>query len=483
MAMPSSSGRVTDTRPIYDLVVIGGGTGGLTVAKLVARQGKKVILIERDRPGGDCLWTGCVPTKSLIHAAKLFHDAQTGCRVGVEAPGVRLDFDAVRRHVAQAQEAAGRVDAPETITSWGVELAHGEARFVDPHTIEVSGRNLRGRAIVIATGSKPSIPSIPGLQEAGYDTNVELLGWKILPRSLAILGGGPIGVEFAQLMSRFGVQVTLIERLPRLLEREEPDAAALIGSLLGREGVEVITGASVSRVARNGDVREIVLEQAGRQRTVTCERLLVATGRVPAIDSLGLAAAGVRASPHGIQVDAHLRTSQPHVFAIGDVNGSPQFAHVAEDQARAVARTLRGQRRFARAAKWNGRVIPRVTFTDPEIAAVGLTEEQARRERTGVRVWNVPLKDVDRAVTMGQVDGFLKLVTARGWQSRIPGLAKRVGDEIVGACFVAPNAGDLLAPVVVAMRARLPIGMVAWNMQAYPTLALGVRQVAGLPFQ
>lgn len=182
-------------------------------------------------------------------------------------------------------------------------------------------------------------------------------------------------------------------------------------------------------------------------------------------------------------MDERLRTSQPHIFAVGDVNGSLQFTHVAEDQARTVARSLRDAGgRFRKPAKWNSRVVPRVTFTGPEVASVGLTEEQARRQCRGVRVWRVPLTDVDRAITMGETEGFLKLVTARGWQSRIPGLAKRVGDEIVGACFVGPNAGDILMPVVMAMRARLPIGLVAWNMQAYPTLALGVRQAAGLQF-
>lgn len=469
---------------MYDLVVIGAGTGGLTAAKLVARQGKKVALVERDRPGGDCLWTGCVPTKSLIHAAKLFHDASTGGRFGVRAAGLNLDFDAVRRHVAAAQCTAGTVDSPEAIASWGVELVRGEARFVDAHTVAVAGWRLQGRAFVIATGSRPAVPPIPGFEEAGFDTNVELLGWETLPASLAILGGGPIGVEFAQVMCRFGVQVTLIERLPRLLEREEPDASAVVERIMREEGVEVLTGASVVRAGRDGELRRVWIEGEGLEQPVTCERLVVATGRAPVFESLNLKGAGVAASPRGIKVDAHLRTSQPHIFAVGDVTGGPQFTHVAEDQARTVAGTLANRGGLgSRPAKWSGRVVPRVTYTDPEVAAVGLTEEQARRSRKGVRAWQVPLTDVDRAITMGQTEGFLKLVTARGWQSRIPGLAKRVGDEIVGACFVGPNAGDLLMPVVMAMRARLPIGLVAWNMQAYPTLSLGVRQVAGLPFE
>lgn len=467
---------------MYDLVVIGAGTGGLTAARLVARAGKTVAIIERDRPGGDCLWTGCVPTKALIHAAKVFHDASKGARFGVHAADLRLDFEAARRHVAEAQEAAGRVDSPEMIASWGAELVLGDARFLDPSTVEVAGRRLRGRTFVVATGSAPAVPTIPGLQEAGFDTNVETLEWQTLPGSLAVLGGGPIGVELAQLMCRFGVQVTLIERLPRLLEREEPDASEVVERVLRAEGIDVRTSARVLRIDRDGTRRRVWLEEGGNERPITCERVIVATGRTPAFASLNLDAAGVAASPRGIRVDEHLRTSLRHIFAVGDVNGGPQFTHVAEDQARTVARTLLRPGRFGSGAKWSDRVVPRVTYSDPEVAAVGLTEEQARRRRKGVRAWQVPLGHVDRAITMGQTEGFLKLVTARGWQGRVPGLAKRVGDEIVGACFVGPNAGDLLMPVVMAMRARLPIGMVAWNMQAYPTLALGIRQVAGLPF-
>jgi pyruvate/2-oxoglutarate dehydrogenase complex dihydrolipoamide dehydrogenase (E3) component len=467
----------------YDLIVIGGGTGGLTAARLVARQGKRVALVERGRPGGDCLWTGCIPTKALAHIAKLIHGAREGFRFGVTAGDLRLDYQAVRRHLAEAQRLAGRVDAPETIASWGVELIQGEARFLDPKSVETGGKVLRASSFVLATGSKPSIPGAPGLAEAGFDTNETLLDWEQLPSSLAILGGGPIGVEFAQIMARFGVEVTLIERLPRLLDREEPDASALVRSVLEREGVEVVTGANVSAVhGMPGGIRAEIQTGSG-PRTVAVERLLVATGRRPALDSLNLPAAGIRTSPAGIEVDAHLRTSQPHIFAVGDINGSPQFTHVAEDQGRTVAGVLsRGRGRFRKPPRWSSRVVPRVTYTDPEVAAVGLTEDDARRQRRNVQAWTTPLSEIDRAITMGATDGFLKLITARGWQSRIPGLAGSVGDEIVGACFVGPNAGDLLMPVVMAMRARLPVGLVAWNMQAYPTLSLGVRQVAGLPF-
>lgn len=469
---------------MYDLIVIGGGTGGLTAARLVTASGKRVALIERDRPGGDCLWHGCVPSKSLIHAAKLYHAALNSQRFGVDVDGARLDYDAVRQHIAEAQQESGRVDSPETIASWGVELITGSAQFTSSHAVSVDGRKLRARNFVIATGSKPTIPPIPGLLEAGFDTNVELLDWPTLPESLAILGGGSIGVEFGQVMARFGVKVAIIERDERLIEHEEPAASEVICRVLSGEGIEVITRAEVARVERTGDRCIISLRTTAGPKTIGSERALVATGRSPGIDGLQLDAAGVRVTSRGIAIDAYLRTSQPHIYAVGDVNGGPQLTHVAEDQARTVAKSILSRDRLLsrKPARWNGRVVPRVTYTDPEVASVGLTEAEAHRTRTGVHTWTVPLAEVDRAITMGATDGFLKVVTARGWQSRIPGLAARVGDEIVGACFVGPNAGDLLMPIVVAMRAHLPIGMVAWNMQAYPTLALGVRQVTGLPF-
>ena len=468
---------------MLDLVVIGGGTAGLTAARLVARGGKKVALVERDRPGGDCLWTGCVPSKALIHIAKLHHEARTSARFGVHTTGVRLDFDAARRHVAEAQKVAGRLDSAETVASWGVELVHGEARFINAQTVEAGGRKLTAKQFLIAAGGRPAVPAIPGLADAGFDTNIELLDWRTLPESLVIVGGGPMGVEFGQMMARFGVRVTIVQSGPRLLPREEPQASELLARTLAGEGIEVIVDARVSRVTTGGNQRRLEVDTPAGPRVASAERLLVATGRTPNIEGLALDAAGVRSTAKGITVDAQLRTSQSHIFAAGDVNGGPQFTHVAEDQARTVARSiLHGDSRFRRPPRWNGRVIPRVTYTDPEVASVGLSEEAARRQRKGVRTWTLSLTEVDRAVTMGATGGFFKLVTARGWQGRIPGLSKQTGDEIVGACFVGPNAGDLLMPVVMAMRARLPVGLVAWNMQAYPTLALGLRQVAGMSF-
>ncbi len=465
----------------YDLIAIGAGTGGLTVTKLVARQGKRVALIERDRPGGDCLWTGCVPTKSLIHSAKLLYHARHGERFGVIAPDARLDFAAVRRHVRAAQEEAGKIDSPDAIAANKVRLIAGEAKFLDPHTIEVAGGRLSAETFVIATGGEPVAPPIPGLAEAGFDTNVEAVAWESLPESLCIIGGGPIGIEFGQMMNRFGVRTTVLQGANRILERDDPEASAVMADLLRSEGLTIHTGVKVLRVEGGMDGKRVVFEAGGREQTIDCERVLVAAGRKPEVESLNLPAAGVRTNERGIVVDESLRSSQPHIFAVGDVAGGYQFTHVAEAQARLVANVLKSGRFSKRFQKWSDRVVPRVTYTDPEVASVGLTEELARKERKDVQVWRLPLTEVDRAITMGQTEGFFKVITAKGWQSklRISGL---LGDEIVGACLVGPNAGELLMPLCIAMKARLPIGLVAWNMQAYPTMSLGLRQVTGMQF-
>lgn len=466
----------------YDIIVIGAGTAGLTVAKLTAKAGRRVAIIERARPGGDCLWTGCVPSKALIESARRYHDARTSGGFGVSAENVRFDFEAARHHIAESQRQAGEPDSPAAIAAAGVALVQGEASFVNAHTIEVNDERLSAAQIVIATGGEPTVPDIPGLRESEPDTNVEALNWETLPESLGIIGGGPIGIEFAQALGRLGVAVTVLEASDRILEREEPNAAKVITEVLKREGVTVITSAKVTSVERDGGSRRVTIEQNGHTQTLEFERILVATGRKPELDALRLDRAGVNHTKAGITVDASLQTSQSDIFAIGDITGGPAFTHVAEAQGRLVANIITGSALTRRFQKWNDRVIPRVTYTDPEVAAVGLTESDARKHHRGVRTWELPLTKVDRAIVTGATNGYLRLVTAPGFERWLPGVRKLAGDQIVGASLVAPHAGDLLMPIIIAMKLRLPIGLLAWHMQAYPTLALGVRQVAGLPF-
>ncbi|MEO6397540.1 MAG: FAD-dependent oxidoreductase, partial [Tepidiformaceae bacterium] len=298
--------------------------------------------------------------------------------------------------------------------------------------------------------------------------------------SLCVIGGGPIGVEFAQMMNRLGVATTLLEVGPRILERDDPQAAEVITRVMTNEGVVVRTGVRILSVERTPTGKRVHFEKRGAKQSLDAERLLVAAGRRPSIESLELGSAGIDHSEKGVVVDDQLRTSRKHIFAIGDVAGGYQFTHVAEAQGRLAANII-ADKRFQ---KWSDRVVPRVTYTAPEVASVGLREDEARKAgRRDVRTWEVPLTSIDRAITMGETEGFFKVVTARGWNRMVPGLRKLMGDEIVGASLVAPNAGDLLMPIVIAMKAHLPMGIVAWNMQAYPTLSLGIRQVTGLPFE
>jgi len=466
----------------YDLVAIGGGTGGLTVARLTARTGKRVAVIERARPGGDCLWTGCVPTKALLASARRYHLATTSAAMGVIAGDVHLDFRAVRVHIAMSQARTGSVDSAAAIAAAGVDLVLGEASFIDPHTLQVGERTLSARNIVIATGGEPAIPPIPGLRDARPDTNVEVVAWETLPVSAVIIGGGPIGVEFCQALTRFGVNVTVLEAADRILPQDEPAASDLIRAVLKREGATIHTAARVSLVERRGAHLAVTFDSGGGPQTIECDRVVIAAGRAPELAALHLDRAGVAVTRRGVTVDSSLRTSQPHIFAVGDVTGGYQFTHVAEAQARLVANILQQGPLGRRLQKWSDRVVPRVTYTDPEVASVGLTEEAARERHQRVRAWKVSLAEVDRAVVDGETDGYMKVITARGWPRFVPGLARLAGDEIVGASLVGPHAGDLLMPIVNAMKLRLPVGLLAWNMQAYPTLSLGVRQAAGLPF-
>jgi pyruvate/2-oxoglutarate dehydrogenase complex dihydrolipoamide dehydrogenase (E3) component len=467
----------------FELVAIGAGTAGLTVSRLVAASGRgKVGLVEEGRPGGDCLWTGCVPSKALVEIAKVARTVRSSSRFGVLSEWQGVSFDTLRDRISNAQQLAGRVDSPEAIASHGVELISGRARFLDPHTIRVGGRQISARYFVVATGSEPVLPPIDGLSESQPETSDTFWGWDSLPNDIIIIGAGAIGCELAQSLARLGTDVTLLEATPGILGNETRKAGEQVRRVLEEEGVRVETGVSVEMVNRTGGRYEVVWSRAGERGEESSACLLVAGGRRPSVDGLDLRRAGVRVGRHGIVVDSRMRTTAPHIFAAGDVTGGPQFTHVAEDQARTVANVINGHPlgRFG----WNARVVPRVTFTDPEVASVGLTAEEARQKYgRKARVWTMPLSEVDRAITADSTEGFLEIVTVPGWERFIPLVGKSLGQQIAGATFVAPNAGELLPQVVTGMRLRIPAGLLALNAQAYPTFALGVRQALGLAFE
>ena len=439
----------------YDLVVLGGGTAGLVSSMIAAGAGARVALIERARTGGDCLWTGCVPSKSLIAAAALAHRMRHAASVGLEPVEPRVDFARVMEHVSRAIATIAPHDSPERLRGAGVELIEAEGRFVAPGRVEAAGSTLRWRTAIIATGSHPVLPPLDGLDQAQALTTETVWDLRVLPRRLVVLGGGPIGCELAQAFARLGSQVTLVEMADRLLLKEEPEASALIADRLRGEGVDVLTGTRASAV-RDG---ELLL---GGGDTVPFDRILVSVGRAPRTAGLGLDRVGVDVDERGaVVVDDRLRTSGRGIYAAGDVTGQLAFTHVAGHHARVAASNAL----FHTRSTLSG-TIPWVTFTDPEVARVGLSEAQAR-ERWGGRaqIARFDYARSDRAITSGEAYGFAKLVA----DSR---------DRLVGATIAAPGGGEAIAELTAWISQKAKLAVVSRTVHAYPTLAEGPARAA-----
>jgi pyruvate/2-oxoglutarate dehydrogenase complex dihydrolipoamide dehydrogenase (E3) component len=448
---------VNHANDAWDLVVVGGGTAGIVGAKTAARLGARVVLIERDRTGGDCLWTGCVPSKALLAAAGHVAGARHGAGMGVAVTGVSVDFPAVLGHVRSAIASIEPADSPGALTEAGVHVLHGQARFTGRGTVDLDGSTIAFHHALIATGGEPAVPPVPGLASAHPLTSDSIWQLETLPDRLVVMGGGSIGCELGQAFARLGSRVTLVEALPRLMPREDPDAVALVHGALERDGVEILVGhRAVAVHGRPGQGGQIVLESGDGQRTVDYDALLVAVGRRPRSADLGLDLAGVDTDARGfVLVDDHLRTSNPRVWAAGDVTTHPQFTHLAGVHASlAVTNAVLGLRRGVDLS-----AVPRVTFTDPEVAAVGAaswapTGEPVPRTVTREHV------DVDRAVAEGRTDGFARLVLgARG--------------RILGATLVGPRAGESLAELTLAVHKGLTATDLAGTIHPYPTYGDG----------
>ncbi|MFI5593912.1 dihydrolipoyl dehydrogenase family protein [Amycolatopsis sp. NPDC051758] len=423
----------------YDLAIVGGGTAGIIAAKTAGSLGARVVLVERGRTGGDCLWTGCVPSKSLIASARVARTVRTAGRFGVAAAEPQVDFAAVMAYVRRAIERIQPVDSPAALSEAGAEVVHGTAVFTGPDELEVDGRPLRFRHALIATGSTPALPPVPGLAEVAPLTSDTVWDLTELPGRLAVLGGGPIGCELGQAFARLGAEVTVIEAAGRLLPREEPPAGVALSAALTADGVRVLTSTTVTTAARHrGGVR---LDLAGAG-VLDVDRVLVATGRRPRTAGLGLDAAGVRLDERGcVVVDTKLRTGNHRIYAGGDVTGAPAFTHVAGMHGSIAATNAL----LAPVRRIDHDRIPWVTFTDPEIAHVGLTEDQARRRHgDAVRVRLLRYEHVDRAIVEDDTDGFTHVVLdTKG--------------RVLGATVVAPRAGEMIAELtgLVARRGRL----------------------------
>ena len=454
-----------------NLVVIGAGAGGLVSAYIAAAVKARVTLVEGHRMGGDCLNFGCVPSKALIKSARLAHQLRQAEKLGLRDAQGRVDFAAVMDRVQRVIADIAPHDSVERYTGLGVEVLQGHATITSPWTVQVqladgSERSLSTRSIVIAAGARPFVPPIPGLADVGYLTSDTLWTLRELPRRLVVLGGGPIGCELAQAFARLGSTVTQVEMLPRLMSREDPEVSALVEASLRADGVQLLTGHAAVRAERDGNERRLVVKQGERELTIGFDTLLCAVGRTPRVEGYGLETLGIPLTPRRtVQTNDYLQTVFPNIYAVGDVAGPFQFTHTAAHQAwYAAVNALFG--RFKR-FKADYRVIPWTTFTDPEVARVGLSETEAREQGVAVEVTRYGIDDLDRAIADGVAHGFVKVLTEPG------------KDRILGVTIVGEHAGDLLAEYVLAMKHGLGLNKILGTIHTYPTLSEANKYAAG----
>ncbi|WP_027714298.1 dihydrolipoyl dehydrogenase [Desulfuromonas sp. TF] len=450
----------------YNVVVIGAGSAGLVASYIAAAVKAKVALIEKHKMGGDCLNTGCVPSKALIRSARMLSYFRRAGEFGIGQANVDFKFAEVMDRVHRVIDKVEPHDSAERYTSLGVDCLQGGARITSPWTVEVNGRALTTRAIVVATGASPFVPLIKGLDRIDFLTSDNLWQVRELPRRLVVLGGGPIGCEMTQAFARFGSQVTQVEMGPRIMPREDEDVSEFIRRRLESEGVRVLTGHAAKEVKVEESRKVLICENDGSPVEVEFDAILVAVGRKANTDGFGLEELGVRLEKRGtVETDPFLRTNFPNIFCAGDVAGPYQFTHTAAHQAwYAVVNALFGQLKKFRA---DYRVIPWCTFTDPEVARVGLSEAEAKEKIIDYEVTRFELAELDRAIAEGEEHGWVKVLTPPG------------KDKILGAAIVGSHAGDLLAEFVLAMKHGIGLNKILGTIHAYPTLAEANKMAAG----
>jgi pyruvate/2-oxoglutarate dehydrogenase complex dihydrolipoamide dehydrogenase (E3) component len=436
-----------------DICVIGAGSAGLSIAAAAAAFGVPVVVVEKGAMGGDCLNAGCVPSKALLAVAKHAAAAKHAARLGIGDGTASIDFAKVMAHVRAVIAAIAPNDSVARFTGLGVKVLAGTARFTDPDTVAVDGGfTIKARRFVIATGSRPAVPAIPGLAGVPYLTNETVFGLDECPRRLAVIGAGPVGVELAQAFRRLGAAVTVIEPVTPLA-KDDPECAAVVLAALAREGVDLRIGQAVTSVGADTDGIRLTIGEGSEASSILASHVLVAAGRKAQFADLDLECAGVRHGPDGIVVDRGLRTSNARVYAIGDVVGGARFTHAANHQAGLVIRNAL----FRLPVRYDPDAIPWVTYTDPELAQTGLTEAEARRRGHDVKVLRWPYHDNDRAQAEGETCGHIKVITTRH-------------GRILGATIVGAKAGELIALWGLAVSRRLPIRAVANLVFPYPTL-------------
>lgn len=452
----------------FDLVVIGGGTAGLVTSSVAARLGRRVAMIEREALGGDCLWTGCVPTKALVASAKLAHQMRHADHWGLEPVAPRITPKSVMDSMREQRRLISRHDDPEKFRKLGIDVIEGAAQLVSRSEVEVNGRRLHAKDIVIATGARTALPPIEGLKENGFLDHVSFLQQDDFPASILILGGGAIGIEFAQLFARFGSRVTVVEMLDEIINREDADIIAAVRQILTAEGVDLFTGWAAKSVRSDGVKKHVRIEnKSGESREIAVDEIFVASGRRGNTENLGLEAVGVKIDRSWIVADQYLRTSVPRIWACGDVHGGPQFTHVAAFEAVKLARNIL----FPGKSAVSYEHVPWGLYTDPEVGHIGMTEAEARAKHGDeVRTFKVEVADVDRAVVDRTPAGLIKFVCdAKG--------------RILGAHALCSQASTVIEEVVLARRKGMKITELAQRISPYPSLADGIQKAAALYYQ
>lgn len=470
---PSEQKRLANVRPSdwtnpepaprYNLVVIGGGTAGLVSASAAAQLGGRVALVERHLMGGDCLNVGCVPSKALLRSARLAAEMRDAGRfgIGTDGGGAEMDFARVMERMRKLRARISAHDSAQRFKGLGVDVFLGEARFSGPRTVEVDGRTLRFKKCVIATGSRSLTPAIRGLADVGYVTNETVFDLTIRPDSLVVIGGGPLGCEMAQAFARLGSEVTIVQKEPQFLPKEERDAAQILSEALARDGVHIWLNTEVVGASRVEGRKALTLRSEGQDSIVAADEILVGLGRSPNVESLNLEAAGVRYDTRaGVQVDDRLRTTNPAVYAAGDVTLAHKFTHTADASARIVVQNAL----FLGRKKLSALTVPWCTYTDPEIAHVGIYVREANERGIPVKTFMVPMHQVDRAILDGEEEGFVKIHVREGT------------DRILGATVVARHAGEMINVITLAMVAGAGLATLAQVIHSYPTQAEAIRK-------
>jgi pyruvate/2-oxoglutarate dehydrogenase complex dihydrolipoamide dehydrogenase (E3) component len=455
---PNPSGR-------YQLLIIGAGPAGLIAAQTASRWGAKVALIERNLLGGTCLNSGCIPSKAIIRTSRLYREMRDAEHFGGRVPdGIAVDFPAVMERVRRIRARLSARDSAERLTSMGIDVYFGEARFAGPDSVAVGDLVLRFKKALVATGARAVRPPIAGLEEAGYLTYENVFDLTERPKRLLVIGGGPVGCELAQAFSRLGSRVILVQDEPMFLGNEERDAAQLLSDALARDGIEIHLNTQTLRVRVEGNEKVADLANDDTRRSVTVDQILVGVGTTPNVQGLDLEAAGVTYDHDGgIRVDDFLRTTNPRVFAAGDVCAENKFPHIES----AAGRIVVANALFPGRQRLSAEVIPWCTFTDPEIAHVGMYVTEARRRNIPVKTFTILMHEIDRAITDGEEEGFVKVHVREGT------------GRILGATVVASHAGDLINEISLAMSAGLDLQVLAGVNQPYPTQSQAIRMAAG----